>query len=378
MLNRLLRRAGRFVLTDLSPPPYCENVETWCRSHPEARCWHIAEPTTITRRLPLIPTESELHFRFTGHQTYTFPAQYLAEIPNARVCGSNGLVILPDGKFAVEPVFLPIFLQQDSAYRRYLPWEIKRKPGRYYSLLMRSAWSGGYYHWLLDVLPRLYRILERLPDDVIFITPILQDYQRETLHMVGIESDRLVTAEPAKVWELERLFFSPPIAFSSHHLPESLFWLRNTFQQACHVSSTQSGKRLFISREKASKRRLLNQTDILAVLEDFGFETVIAEDLSFCEQVALFSRAEVIVAQHGAGLTNMLFARPHSIVIEMFGHRAIDYAYWTLSDALGFTYYYLVGENVDDGRRDIPRWEFYQDMIIPPEKLAIVLEHALS
>ena len=243
---------------------------------------------------------------------------------------------------------------------------------------MLSSWGGGYYHWLLDVLPRLYRVLGELPDDVLFITPELQDYQRETLQMLGIEPNRLVTAQPSKVWELEQLLFSPPIAFSSHHLPESLFWLRSVFLKACQISPGGAGKRLFISREKARYRHLLNQKEILAVSKDFGFETVIAEDLSFRAQVALFSDAEIIVAQHGAGLSNMLFAHPNSIIIEMFGDNAIDYAYWTLSDALGYTYYYLVGENIDDGRRDVRRWAFYQDMIVPSEKLAIVLEHALS
>jgi len=41
--------------------------------------------------------------------------------------------------------------------------------------------------------------------------------------------------------------------------------------------------------------------------------------MSFSDQVRLFSQAEIVVAPHGAGLTNILFAE-NLIVIELLVH----------------------------------------------------------
>ena len=41
-----------------------------------------------------------------------------------------------------------------------------------------------------------------------------------------------------------------------------------------------------------------------------GFETVYTEELSFAEQVRLFSETRCLVSIHGAGLTNLMFMPP--------------------------------------------------------------------
>lgn len=109
-----LRRIRKYVLTNLRPPPYCENIERWCLWHPEAckSLLRLSDGRTMERRSPLAPTERSVHWFFEKHRVHTFPAQYLATISGARLTGANGLVILPDGKFAVEPVFLPVFCKR--------------------------------------------------------------------------------------------------------------------------------------------------------------------------------------------------------------------------------------------------------------------------
>jgi Glycosyltransferase 61 len=49
-----------------------------------------------------------------------------------------------------------------------------------------------------------------------------------------------------------------------------------------------------------------------------GCRNIIAENLSFVRQVALFSLADIIIAQHGAALANMLWARQGTTVIEIY------------------------------------------------------------
>ena len=382
MFGRLARRVGRFVLADLSPPPYCENVKAWCSEHPDTCRFvlHIADSVTVTRRPPFAPAESSIHWLFEKHRVHTFPPQYLVAISNAKLAGQNGLVILPNGEFAVEPVYAPEFLKRDRAYRRYLPWEIRRKQGAYYPLMLLSTWHGNYYHWLTDVLPRLYPVLDLLPDHVQFITPDpLHPFQRETLQILGIPPERWTPFSLGEVWDLETLYFLPPVAFSAHHLPEATCWLRRKLMDAYGVRPLiGGGLRLFVSREKARNRRIVNMEELTPILKAFGFEIVLAEDLTLEEQVRLFSQADVIAGPHGAGLTNMLFAKPHARVIEIFGDQAVHYTYWTLCEALGYDYAYVIGENIPAPQHArMPRRALDLDMYVPPEKLCRTLEYML-
>ena len=48
-----------------------------------------------------------------------------------------------------------------------------------------------------------------------------------------------------------------------------------------------------------------------------GFERVFLEDLSFEEQVRLVGSASVLAGNHGAGLANMAWMLPETIVLEL-------------------------------------------------------------
>ena len=73
--------------------------------------------------------------------------------------------------------------------------------------------------------------------------------------------------------------------------------------------------------------------------------------LSVQEQIDVFSGAEVIIAPHGAALTNITFSRPGVRVLEMFAGAYVHLGLWTIAEAVGGVHYrYLVG-----GRSPRPR-----------------------
>lgn len=76
--------------------------------------------------------------------------------------------------------------------------------------------------------------------------------------------------------------------------------------------------KLFVSRRRARARHLTNDLEVSERLGALGFTTVVLEEFSGAEQARLFRRAKVIVAQHGAALTNLLYCRPGTRVIELF------------------------------------------------------------
>jgi capsular polysaccharide biosynthesis protein len=100
---------------------------------------------------------------------------------------------------------------------------------------------------------------------------------------------------------------------------------------------------IFISRQKALGRRILNEQEVIAALAPLGFVAYTLEEMSFQEQVRLFSQAKAVVAPHGAGLANMMFA--HNLkIIELFGS-FVQPSFFYLAKGLGFWYGCLMGHS---------------------------------
>jgi hypothetical protein len=81
-------------------------------------------------------------------------------------------------------------------------------------------------------------------------------------------------------------------------------------------------RRIFISRDDARSRKVLNTEKLLMALK--GWETIILEGMSMREQVRYFSEASHIVTTHGAGLVNLLWCDPGTKVIEIQDIKKID------------------------------------------------------
>ena len=78
-------------------------------------------------------------------------------------------------------------------------------------------------------------------------------------------------------------------------------------------------KRFWVGRDdrQSRSRRIAGEDLLFEHLQLFGFEYVVFENLDPLEQIALLANAEVMIAGHGAGFTNMLFAHPDAWVIEI-------------------------------------------------------------
>ena len=87
--------------------------------------------------------------------------------------------------------------------------------------------------------------------------------------------------------------------------------------------------------------------------------------MSFADKVRLFSQAEIVVAPHGAGLVNTMFAPQNLIIIDLFGSYGTP-CFLTLAKGLGF-HYGCLGSAGDDGKID--NEEMYGDLIVDIPKL---------
>jgi len=77
------------------------------------------------------------------------------------------------------------------------------------------------------------------------------------------------------------------------------------------------GRRIYLSRKDAVRRRMVNEGELTARLENIGFEIRQLEGMTVAAQQELFASASVVVAEHGAALTNILWCAKNATVVEI-------------------------------------------------------------
>jgi len=190
----------------------------------------------------------------------------------------------------------------------------------------RAFLLGGcpnYGHWLFDYLPRIALWPGNVP---LLVNDPLLPFQREALEHCGARADQLVPLAYPGAYRVQSLLYpslqslwcDPRLPFQ----PSIVDSLRERF--APLFSDRGPRRNIFITRRDATQpggRRLINADETMAIAQQYEFEIVACETLSFAEQIALFSEARIIAGAHGAGLANMIFAPAGAHVIELIGPR---------------------------------------------------------
>lgn len=128
-------------------------------------------------------------------------------------------------------------------------------------------------------------------------------------------------------------------------------------------------KKIYVTRSKniARKRVMKGEIELINTLSKRGFEVVCFEEMSPLEQVKCVSEARCIVMQHGAGMTNMLFASSNAHVFEL-GTYQTAMARWSdfipICHVAGCHYHHIF-LNMDFDKEDKDP-VFAEDGLVPP------------
>lgn len=237
------------------------------------------------------------------------------------------------------------------------------------ALLLASRFShGNYFHWMVDVLSRLWALSLFAPgEDIPLVTPCvnLPPYARETLERLGLPN-RLIPLNCHRA-RAERLYVPSFFAPGGYSRAQAT-WLSAMLRRAFGVDQRAGRKRLYVSRSDARARRVANEDAVLAMLRPLGFEAVTLGGLTVQRQAELFAEAEVVVAPHGAGNTNMLFAAPGATLIELVPATTPQPCYWMLTKLAGQRYGRLVDPAPQNGEAtmvfDLSQLRAILDMVL--------------
>lgn len=338
-------------------------------------CWHFGgyietSPATILDCQPpfwLNHTEAERSF-FLNHVSahsfnwqYPFASGYLAAFPQARLVGKGHVVVAGDRRVLINSYSNQQILEQDGFFQaqtlqvkqgqeqQVIPFVLHRpKQSRRTvagsCLLPTHYWHFNYHHWLVEVLPRLRFAVgqEWLADCVLIVPATLTPFQRESLAILEISPNRWLPFDAGN-WQVEKLFFPSVGNFA----PAELHWVRQQFLERCLPAQLPNqSRRLYISRADAQQRRLANEREVIAALQPYQFEPVTLTGIPLTEQIRLFAQAEMIVAPHGSGLTNLLFAPSQALVLELMPYDQVNHCFWLMANVVGQPYSFLTGQVV--------------------------------
>lgn len=227
--------------------------------------------------------------------------------------------------------YLPIIHTINSTYKVYDK-----------IISITQHWGHAVYHSVVECLPKIgYFIPELLNDDTIKIH-IMHSASVKYLNFLGFNNSRLiygsVIAKQLLVPEGNCAHPPPYVQFYSLR-----YYLRLKIKTKFIYD--------IVLIKRYGKRDIINFNEVYNILRNYfkKYKIVIFyPNTPFDDTLNYFKYAKLIVAPHGAGLSNIIVSNSNCIIIEFTS--MINICYYTLSSVLGFEYYGIY-ENLAGGRK---------------------------
>ncbi len=279
---------------------------------------------------------------------------FVCELEEVEIIGSYPVAFDCDRNLILETT-LPRFttieahIAQNVSIKTIIASQFNKKsqqPKIDIACILTNPWSNNFWHWTVDTLTQLegveYYQQQTGIRPKLIVDSNLRGWQRDSLKLLGYTDDDLIIWQDFRRTVHKLIIPSFRRSYEEIHGEISVSacqWLKQ--RMLSNISQIQSDRssfcsKVFISRRKALGRRIANENEVLEALEPLGFETYVLEDMSYVDQVKLFAQAKIIIAPHGAGLTNLIFA-DNPIILELFG-AYVGREFANLARGMGFKY----------------------------------------
>jgi capsular polysaccharide biosynthesis protein len=226
---------------------------------------------------------------------------------------------------------------------------------------------GNYYHWLIDLLPRIGLLGSRKGGFEFFEHLLINGrrapYELQSLAAVGTPLEKIWYVDARDRFQLEEAIIPSMDQVSRTVAPWKIDMLR-TLGNSLPGAHSLTG-RLYVSRRRAAIRRVVNERELEKVLQAANFTLVELETKSWKEQVAAFANVEVILAPHGAALANIAFCKPGTLVAEISTRGGYKDFYLQLAAAARLRYRFIEAQ---------PRTPSCDSPLRPPENEDLIVD----
>lgn len=329
---------------------------------------------------------------------------FILKIPNGIVFGSGDYIIANNS--IIEETAPPFFNRHhEKKIKNICQYNdnIVKIKGKVVTLSVHFYTMYG--HWLYNCLGRL-ALLEayNIDYDYLYI-PYDKKYIKETLMLWGIDENKIIIQKDTNEWlQADELIVTSfignripektqlilpcipidlycklwntevfNIPFNNYYLQDqetfSKIDLANAFMKWAPLCAfypdkfiinyvhekfiknlpknlnSKFSKKIFISRKDTGYRLCLNEDEIFAVFQKYGYERYTLSKLSMIENVELFYNAEYIAGLSGSGMTQILFCQKNTKIIEIFMNFA-EACFCYLSQEMNLQYYPLKTKDI--------------------------------
>ena len=303
-------------------------------------------------KVPLDPTENERKFlkicKYFNDGFYSRANIFVCEVPQAYCHVGTGLVCTRDFKAITDSNLEYRRLSTNLHFKWFKPLCTQRLPsGDYHYATIADVWTFNWHHWLVDCLSRLHSLSQAYPGRrIVLLTPagLKQDWKDSLAAALPPHFE--IKYLPYNSWvQVDRLLLPSFVsARANYHLPPGYYdaLRKTTFERLGLPAEAEPRERLYISRANATRRRILNEADLVELLGRYGFRSVISEKMAFKDQVDLFRRAEIVAGPYGANWGDNLYAGKIKNLV-FYADRPPETHVFTFSKGLGQEHFFLTG-----------------------------------
>jgi hypothetical protein len=323
-------------------------------AHPNIKLHHFGKGEIVHYKEPHHIQDLPDEFRQNMLGTVHYPQPFVLEIQEGKLRGRHAVAFTPDDKIILDSILNhESYIENSSIGLVHYPQNLaqairqitlKRSYHIVFSLV--NQFSIGFFHWILECLPRLW-LLKQYEALVGQTIPVLIDpnppaYIRETLHMMGITEIIEWDVTFARVKHL-----LIPMALHGTGRPSGFAtaWVHDALLAYLGDDSPHfEAPKIYISRESANKRRVMNEAEVFDFLRSCGFELFNLERMTIAEQIALFTQANVILGPHGAGFANAIHSS-EARLLEFFEPSYVNACFYRLANVRNFDYGFFLAES---------------------------------
>lgn len=261
--------------------------------------------------------------------------------------GENDLILHENSVYFDDTVF-PITSYDPERYKRgvisTIDWNEQEVVISYNcnntKQIRRGIWLGGlfsynYYHFFCDIAYKLLYVDELKVDQSypILIDEIAYERYREIVNCLNKSKRKIIIVKANQRIKINDLICVSACTKQNRYngsrtnpfvirvdalikMKERIF----SFYSSNTINPTKKPTRkIYISRKNVpeNRRRLTNEDQVENLLIKYGYEIVCTEELSFEEEVSLFSETISVISIMGAGLMNVLFLPKQAHLIQI-------------------------------------------------------------
>lgn len=185
----------------------------------------------------------------------------------------------------------------------------------------------NYYHFLAECLQASYlsyKNIRKSNSGVInIVTCKLQGFAKEYFEILFSNDPnvKIVELSEAEYITADEVYYSPELLGFTTPQP-CLLAERQNFKDAIieklNIETSRiPSKMIYISRKDTKARKIQNEDELIASLDELGVKIIELTGKSVKEQIAIFSDAILVIGGHGAGISNSLFMSQSAVMLEL-------------------------------------------------------------